>query len=259
MNYKAKYLAALNNNGTTPQTVRTTLSNTTHDTTAVAVNTSLELVKLQTTLIESAHAARAVCELMDETRHVGNIDFGETHHIVDGKLGSMSLQIISRRLRDVLRMAEARIGILSAMCEDQHKTIELAAETAATVKGGIVDLQKASLDTLFVGRNATPDELSDLLSTPGANGFNRFDIEYHGIDLESEGLPLTAESVLQVTRHRKQDSAVSGMSAASDSESDTDNDAQSDNDGQRPDDNRLARVVPREKRANGKGKFHVAI
>jgi hypothetical protein len=210
--YKAKWLASLapsTQTGTeTLHAAQSQINNVSH----TQVNTSQEISRLHTTLIETAAAAKSLGELMDECQHIGTTDFGEIGHAIDNKIQSMSMIVIVRRVRDMIRLAEARIGILSAIADDQYNANRMLASEIKSLEQPTVNLQKVALESLLIGKNPSANELQEFTETELIGNFHRFGLEYEDVDEDNIITQINARSSLiekkDTALHKRNDSGV---------------------------------------------------
>jgi len=214
-NYKAKWLASL------PSGVQTA-TDTAHDAQSTAnavnhaqVNTAIELTKARNAMIEATRCARSLAELMDECREVGGTDFGETVHAIDSSIANMNITVMARRMRDVLKIAEFRIGYLTAVVEDQSSAISAMKAEIKSLHLPTVGLQKSTIETLIIGTNPTLGELDDLDDKYSSGEYHRYGLCYEPIDDELIGVQITGSPLsstpgsVSMVKHSRTDSGVS--------------------------------------------------
>jgi hypothetical protein len=178
-NYKAKWLAAVGNGSgglvaesrNTERIVDTVIN--------AEITTHMELTKLQAVTYEAAHVAKELAELMTETRLCAGIDYGESDHMIDSRLGNMPLHVVMRRIRDVLKMAKFRVGMLSVACDELNTTGEVLINQIQTIKAQSTHLQRAAVNTLLVGPNSTEEEYAEFGEARRSRGrYDRYNIRY---------------------------------------------------------------------------------
>jgi hypothetical protein len=146
---------------------------------------------------------------MDECRIVGGVDFGETAHPIDTNLATLDLIITTRRLRDLLKMAEGRIGILTAVAEDSAKAVSALEVEVESLQPHTFLLQKAVADSLLIGTNSTPEEYREFARADRTTPYSRYGAVYEPIDDDWLTTNLTATSTLHEPSHARSDSGVS--------------------------------------------------
>lgn len=185
-NYKTKWLNALAANQTAPSIAAAETTKTLDTVKDSQVNTTIELNKVHSTLMAAAAAAKTVCQTMDSCSRFGGLDFGESTHGIDGKLGSMNLNIMARRIRDVLLMADARIGFLSVVCEDLTDANSRMTFDADILKRQNEKFVSTAVETLYIGKNPTQNEIEDYSLDDRRSSHPRFEHRY--VDLSSDWL-----------------------------------------------------------------------
>lgn len=227
--YKQKWLNALRDPTTTPSETANVVRQKTEEISSANVNATLKLRQLSSVLGEAARNAKSLTSLMDETRHSAGVDFGEIGHHIDGKLSQMDAVVIVRRLRDCLKQAEVRIGILSAACEElTDKSGQMAMDVCSLHANANV-LQEAAVEVLMIGGRPSEDEMDDYRTATAASPFHRFDTHYEDVDSEWTFTQISKHTALREKKHSRNDSGYDQ------SDSDEDSDEPS---------NRYAQLVP---------------
>jgi len=154
---------------------------------------------------------RSLVELLDECRYVGGVDFGEAIHGIDARLGSMTMIVMARRMRDIMKLAEARIGILAAALDDRDKAIEDLRTQIESTHDPAEQLEKAAIEALYIGHGATHHEISDYTEANDSTGiYNRFGLAYDDLDDDWMTTQLTSRSVLREPRRTSSNPLVKG-------------------------------------------------
>lgn len=194
-NYKTKWLQALEEaRGDVVNTADVKVA-LVQDTSREATDAALALKQTRSMVNELAHVCEAVVDECDESRHVGGLEFCETRHAVDLQLPKMSTIVALRRVRDVLRIAEARIAILSLHCEDQYLSIKKYESTVDSLLTTKSQINRTLLETHYIGRSPTESELEDY--NDDSSSFARFGIKYEDVDDEWIDNMLTKNTVLR--------------------------------------------------------------
>lgn len=200
-NYKAKWLAALSDKKESPTEAASTAEETSRGIVNAHIGTTIELKRLQTTMIDAAANARRLVSLLDEAKTCAGIEFGEAIHTIDGKLTQMDLITMARRFRDIFKIAEARIGFLSAACENlEEANGKLHLEISTTSASGL-KLQNSTLETLVIGVSPTRSELEDFSDSERKGRRSvRFGCSYDDLDADWMDTQLTSTSMLSERR-----------------------------------------------------------
>lgn len=187
LNYKAKWQAAINNkNGAPTEEVQGLISDT-ERIVGAEIQAAVGLKKVSGVLMSAADEARNLVNLMDEGASVGDLEFASTSQSIDLKLSENDFLLISRRLRDVLRMATARIGILTEAYEDSHTALDKIKQAHHSVRSQSSILQESIANTLMVGRGATQQECEAFVRSARTDkDYNRFDLDYEDLDSDWE-------------------------------------------------------------------------
>jgi hypothetical protein len=182
MNYKAKWLAALSEKQTVPTQAAEANSRNVEQIQETSITATTQLRRLQSVMIEATRNAKSLAELMDECQSSAGIEFGLTSHSIDSKLGSMDLVIMARRLRDVIKLAEIRIGILTAATDNlAEANARLLHDTStAGIQNSI--LQRATVETLLIGNKPTDAEFEDYRDNNSGTRYARYNESYTDVD-----------------------------------------------------------------------------
>jgi hypothetical protein len=183
MNYKAKWQAAVNaGTGSEKEEVLGLVKNASNIVGA-EVQANLGLRKLGGTLMEAASAAKSLITLMDDAANVGKMQFASTSQNIDLRLNDGDFNLIARRLRDVLRMAEARVGILTEAYDDAHTALSEIKKAHISVSSQSELLQNTVANTLMIGNHATPEELTEFArANRTETEYSRFGSPYEDLD-----------------------------------------------------------------------------
>jgi hypothetical protein len=180
-NYKAKWLAALKDTSSTPGTTADLLAKNLRSVQNVDTDAALALNKVRDASIEVAHVAKRVLTLLDEQSEVAGLSFGVIGVELDGKLSQMPLPVMMRRIRDVLRVSEARIGMLSVAANEYHLAYTKVEEAATDAKANQDHLQRALLESTYIGARPSSADLDDYRMTNGED-YARFGLHYEDLD-----------------------------------------------------------------------------
>lgn len=238
-NYKAKWLAALGQLEE-PDTVSVESRNKLRDGTLVATDAALEFRKIQTVTFEAAKAGKALVETLDEFQKVAGLDFGETLHEIDGKIGKMPVPILIRRLRDLLRIANMRIGLLSTAAIENHKVVIQLRDAIAACSPNTTTLDRTLKEVAWIGPQPSQSELEDFVATNG--NFARDELVYN--DLDEDWFDTRLGNVAKL-RIRTSDESDDGEENT-DSEDEPEVNALVRNENARHKRNRSAQVIPTE-------------
>jgi hypothetical protein len=212
-NYKAKWLSAINNSGNTLADTYRVAEGDIEEINAAQVNATLTMSRIRNPLIEAAANAKALLNLMDECRQIGNHEFAETTLPLDGKLSKMDLVTIARRTRDVVKIATARIGLLSVALDDAYETITKYESSIATMKPFAEGTAKTMTELFIVGVDPSERELQDVEAAyaNGSGEYMRFGETYEDADdSDWELTPLTSGSNL---REKRVESTANGSAS----------------------------------------------
>jgi len=165
-NYKTKWLASLADHASTAGTLVQELEGKLDTVDHTQFSATRELVKVHEALIECGKTATDLCDLMDETRICGDISFKTITHPIDGKLSTMPSKVLVTRVKDVLRIADERIGLLSSICESYHDAMTRVNMKVCSLEVSNRKLQGTVLKSLVIGQNPTVSELEDYSEDP---------------------------------------------------------------------------------------------
>lgn len=181
-NYKAKWLAALSEKQTLPTDDAAKIEKDAINIREAHTTATTQLRRLQTVMFEGAHAATRLNRVMDECRNVAGVEFGECVHEVDGKLGSLDMVVIARRLRDTIKVAEMRIGILTAAVDNIMEANQRIFAEVDMMGSHATLLQQAAVETLLIGNNPSEREMEDYQEHKTGTRFIRHNLEYQDMD-----------------------------------------------------------------------------
>jgi hypothetical protein len=165
-NYKSKWLAALHDAQLTPTEAATQAEVKIESVEGTQLSAGRELAQLHQVLIEGGLQAVSLCDYLDETRVNNQLTFAPIIHGIDAHIGKMPSKIIARRIRDVLRLAEERIGILTAMYESSVEAVDRLTMRIDTMEIGNRHLQSNVLNSMLIGKGATPNEIDEYVQNP---------------------------------------------------------------------------------------------
>lgn len=180
-NYKSKWLAALKETDDSPLVAAEKAGKVASTINTVNVNANLELGKLQRTTLEATGVAKSILNLMDEHRYTAGLEFGTCCLPIDGKLSQMTLQVMLRRIRDTLKIAESRIGILSIAANDLYEANALMRKHLKMVESGQLPLQRSIIECALIGPRATSPEMEDLRDSKTGE-YHRYGMTYEDLD-----------------------------------------------------------------------------
>jgi len=183
--YKAKWLASLSDKQETPIAQAASLIKGSDEIKNAQVNTVLQIQKVHGTLIQAAMCAKSLISVMDESSSTPGLDFGQVGHEIDSKITKLDSNLIARRLRDVIKLAEARIGVLSAIAENALEANTLMANELLVLRTSTNSLERAAVESFYIGSQPTRKELDDLGEDP-STAHKRFGVVYD--DLPDEWL-----------------------------------------------------------------------
>jgi len=235
MNYKAKWLDAIKAKEENPVTRLEAFKVDAEQLSSFQVNTTLQVDKIRHPLVEGARNAANLLSTMDEFRDCGVISFEETCLPIDAKLGDMDMVTIARRLRDSLRLAEARIGILSVALRDTEERSREYVSELSTVKE-MMQRSGEKITELFVigpGPSEAEKSAADHMILSGED-YRRFGLGYEDHDDDAwDMLRLNKESILRTRRLAQLNELVTDAEDGDDDDDeDEDDDEQTDDDTQ---------------------------
>lgn len=244
-NYKAKWLAALRDGGNDVIDRAETAPKLAESVVSSEVSAHVELQKLQTITYETASVAKSLIALLNESSTVAGVDYGKHDHEIDGKISKMPLYVVMRRVRDILKLAQFRVGMLTVACEELNEAGQSMAEQLQIVHNQSLHLKRTTVNALMLGPDPTREELDDYTENRrGSQRYNRYGIAYedltddvfenfgmhanHGFqnnnyssehesaydsdsDNDQQIVSVKRNSPNLVTSHQKQDSGVSGL------------------------------------------------
>lgn len=195
LNYKQKWLSAL-------ERARNDIQDDTDLRVSKAADASREVSDAVLSLNQARgmisqltmHCQSLVSEF-DESRSVGGLEFAEISHEVDTKLNKLPLHIALRRVRDILKLAEGRVAILSIQCEDLYIANQKYIDTLDKTVRDKDRLHRALIETCYIGDKPTEAELEDFNDTP--NDFKRYGLHYADLDENWEDTMLTQGTILR--------------------------------------------------------------
>jgi hypothetical protein len=198
-NYKAKWLAALADGQQTPSELADVVENKLDSIEGSEFKATRELSLLHQTLIEGGKQAVSLCDMMDECRDMNMIMFKEITHGIDSKISQMPSKVLARRMRDVLMLAEERIGYLSTMCENLQDSVTKMSNKVDVLEVCNRKLQMTTISDLIIGGRPTKSQMEDFFE-------NQSDVQRHS---EYNQLPDDFSSIVTNVHSRNiQDSSI---------------------------------------------------
>lgn len=144
-------------------------------------NLNLTLQKISSVTGEVASTARSLGQCFDDTRNVAGLNFGEFVSEIDSKINSMPVHTVLRRVRDVMKVAEMRIGVLTARCEELYDVNNMYETKLNNLVTSTNTAKRTLMNVDFVGPNPSPHEIDDFTSAPTGE-YGRFGLKYEDLD-----------------------------------------------------------------------------
>jgi hypothetical protein len=163
-NYKAKWLAAIAENPTANVQPTRDATTTLEDAKATVIDNTLEAKRLHDRLIGAAQEAKKCLEVLDDCNHLGEVSFGTLANEVDLNLHNMPSHVIVSRLRDTLKAATTRVGLMSAAYEELEEATKTLAARASELREQLPAAQHANLAHYKLGANPTAVECDEFIS-----------------------------------------------------------------------------------------------
>lgn len=204
-NYKTKWLAALADSETTPTQQQEAIAKSVQTLTNVNTDAALNLGRIQHECMQAASEAKKTISVINDFQQVAGIDFGESAHPIDEKIGSMPLPVMLRRIRDVLKLSTNMIGILAISAEESHRSLKMANETISGLTQSSKHLQAAIVSSTLIGHSPTSNELEDYQDTKEGD-YYRHGIQYEDLNDDWFESRLTRNTVLREKRKDDSDS-----------------------------------------------------
>jgi hypothetical protein len=218
LNYKAKYLAALKASEKSPVERERQIDRITSAASNTIVDATHSLSQVSHATFEAAAVAKKVTSLLNEFRHVGDLDLGDTSHGIDEKLTEMPLPITLRRVRDILKICEFRIGVLSVSYEETHSNLLKSEENVERLTESLKPLQSGLVSSTWIGPRPSSTELEDYKdSRPGE--YNRHGITYADLSDDWYDVQMANGSII-----RQNASGVYGVNTESDEDEESSDD-----------------------------------
>lgn len=178
-NYKAKWLAAVTGEGAGVIAQAAEAKNIAESVISTDVTAHLELQKLQNVTYEAASIAKSLISLMNDASFCGGVDYGKYDHAIDTKMSKMPLHIVIRRIRDIMKLAEFRIGMLTVACDEMTEAGKNLSLELDSIRIQNQSLQKSTVSGLLLGPDPTSTEIEDFSdSHKGGRTYHRYGIVY---------------------------------------------------------------------------------
>lgn len=222
-NYKQKWLDALEGQRKDPKQSAEAHLHVLAENSLAQTNLNLTIQRISSVTGEVAQVARSLGTCFDETKHVAGLNFGEFVSEIDSKINTLPVHTVLRRVRDVMKVAEMRIGILSARCEELYEVNEQYEARLDSLKTSNGLAMRTLMSTEWVGPNPTRDEIEEFTTLKEGN-YHRDGLEYEDMDDAWLERNLFADAVLRVpalvadvdndSDEDSQEEAVKAMSVA---------------------------------------------
>lgn len=196
-NYKQKWLDALEGQRKDPKQSAEAHLHTLAENGLAQTNLNLTLQRISSVTGEVAHVARSLGSCFDETKNVAGLNFGEFVSEIDNKISTLPIHTVLRRVRDVMRVAEMRIGVISARCEELYEANEQYEARLDSLKTSNGLAMRTLMATEWVGPNPTRDEI-DEFTTLKEGHYKRGGLDYEDLDDAWFERNLFADAVLRV-------------------------------------------------------------
>jgi len=250
-NFKQKWLDALAQQGQTPGERALEVKAKAGFVSTTNTDAALALRKISSSLAEVSLAATSLVAEMDSHMVVAGLEFGEIQSEIDAKLTKLPADIAMRRIRDLIKVVEARLGVLHAHAHDLHISNEILTEGIEKAHGSRKNVTRALYDVAWVGDSATQEEIEDF-NDAHAGEYHRDGLVYEDMDEEYIMTKLFAKTSLRTVRTQLDNSDDEGddednYSAESDPEDVTEKQLM-----QLASRNRRAQIVPASPKTTGK-------
>jgi len=227
-NYKQKYLDALERHRTEPFAPVDKAQLKTQSASATNTDANLALRQIASVVGEVSIAAQNLIKEMDAHTKIAGMEFAEIEQEIDLKLTKMPIHVAMRRIRDVFKIAEARIAMLHIQADDLHIVNQTLHSEVDKVDASRKNVERSLYDNVWIGAGASPDEIDDFESIPQGE-YRRFGLNYEDADDEFIMTRLFANTSLREVRS-------GSTSDPDDSTDESDDDV--------PTKKRLAQIVP---------------
>lgn len=177
-NYKQKYLEALAAHRVGPIDQVDSLRHKVEGLTASNTDAALALRKVSSAMGEVNIAARSLLSEMDDHKHVAGLEFGVVAAEIDANLTRMPADIALRRVRDMLKIAEARIGMLTIQADDLYIANRTLTQSVERVESSRLSVTRALYETSWIGASPTKEEIEDFNDAP-AGEYHRDGLVYN--------------------------------------------------------------------------------
>lgn len=176
-NYKQKWLEALEGRRSEPIAELDHIKEVSHTVSLTNTDACIALRQISGSVGEVAVAAKALVGEMDDHRDVAGLEFGKVNAEIDTRLERMPVVVALRRVRDLMKIAEARIAMLHIQADDLHIANRALTENLNKLTLSNTGVKRSLVDVVWVGAHATKDEIEDFNATP-AGEYRRNGITY---------------------------------------------------------------------------------
>lgn len=207
-NYKTKWLNALENSRGDVVAKAEDDILAAKDASRQTTDAVLALRQTKSMVNELATCCKSLVGECDGLRELGGLSFTEIGHTVDTKLSSMPIHVALRRVRDVIKIAEARIAVLSIHSEDQFIANKKYSEMIPEAINAKTRMYRALVETCYVGDRPTTSEIEDY--TDKTTDYRRHDIHYEDMDHTWTDTMLMNSTILRTAERAHDDSDDDG-------------------------------------------------
>lgn len=179
-NFKAKWLAALESDAARPVDSVQLVEKAVNGVSTTVTDASISLGQISHSAMEAASQAIRLSRTLSEFQTVSQIDFGDISHGIDEKLTKMPIPVMMRRVRDILKIAEMRIGILSVMAEEAGEAVKSMEQKVRSLGSEISPLQVKIVEHAWIGTSPTSSEFEDYKDK--TSDYHRYGIQYDDLD-----------------------------------------------------------------------------
>lgn len=197
--YKEKWQAALRQRTDNPVADVTLSAAPVAESSRLTTDLNLTLQQISSVNGEVVAAARDLVESLDEVRTVAGIEYGEVFGEIDGKTAQLPVRIALRRVRDVLKISEARIAMLAIHAEELYEANQKYKVEIARLNSGNLLATRTLIDCAWIGPRSTEAEREDYREQVA--DYTRFGLHYEDIDDQWITQHLTTGTVLKQPNH----------------------------------------------------------
>lgn len=190
-NYKAKWLRALAEKGVDEKEVQKAVNSrlTTSITTTVTAN--LEIHKTLELTRDAASAAQELVETLDLYSRVGPLTAGKLADNVDAKLTKLPIDVMLRRIRDIIRIASERVAMFGESQDVMEKSLDAIKEESRKVASNNTQLQNQLVEAFMIGHDPESSERRDLFACANnSNKYHRYGMVYADSTYDTFGVDL---------------------------------------------------------------------